>query len=549
MMDKIERFKRRQQRKKDINERKMYLVPDEYLINKHLNSSTDDNLIYDIENQFDYVYKFEYNTDVSDVEAKELLDVLEKDFDEQKFNLLLKDCKSSVIQSIVTPFGLGDIISKFDKNGGNVDTIHNARDGVYATDEGKRKYDNRGDYNSFDYHGDVKYIKKNRADAQKQKNGQLYDDYTGDKLGIKSKRDLDHTISAREIHDDPGRVLAEKNGVELANSESNLTSTERSINRAKGARSTDEFLDYLDRTREQRRKKDIEILKSKKILTDQERKKLKKLESLESVDAEKLKQIDRKARIEYNKILTKEYYTSKKFIKNTAIASTKEGVKMGVQQAIGLLLTEFFTATFDEISDIYRNGYKIENADFLENLKIRLKRIASKIANRWKDVTVAFSQDFISGFLSNLVTVVINMFVRTGKRIVRIIREGFFSLLRAIKLICFPPKGMTFAQAAHEASKLIASGLVIIGGIAIEEAIDAWIKGTAILEPLSDVITTVLMGSLTGIATTFIVYAIDKIDFSRVNDKEKHLYIMNSLEAKLNSMFVESEYLIEQLEW
>ena len=249
-MDKIERFKRRKNRKKDINERMLYLVPDESRVNKHLNSSVDDTLIAASDNQFNRIYKFECNIDVSDGEVRELLEVLEKEFDDQKFNLLLKECKSTVIQSIVTPFGLGGMVSKFDKNGGNVDTIHNVREGVYATGDEKHKYDNRGEYNSQDYHGDSRYIEKNRLDSIKQKNGELTDAYTGNDLDRNSKRDLDHTISAREIHDDPGRVLAEKNGVELANTESNLTSTERSINRAKGKKSTDEFLEYLEKTKQ-----------------------------------------------------------------------------------------------------------------------------------------------------------------------------------------------------------------------------------------------------------------------------------------------------------
>jgi hypothetical protein len=155
-----------------------------------------------------------------------------------------------------------------------------------------------------------------------------------------------------------------------------------------------------------------------------------------------------------------------------------EGAKMGQQQAIGLMAYEFFDAVFDEVHDIYKKGYSYGPSDdrFLSVLKERFTRIAKRIAARWKDVGAAFAGGFISGFLSNLVTVVINMFVTTGKRIVRIIREGFYSLMRAIKMICFPPEGMTAAQAAHEALKLIATGLIVTGGVALEQYIDTMIK-------------------------------------------------------------------------
>ena len=39
------------------------------------------------------------------------------------------------------------------------------------------------------------------------------------------KKNLDHIISAKEIHDDPGRILAERDGAELANDASNLAFT------------------------------------------------------------------------------------------------------------------------------------------------------------------------------------------------------------------------------------------------------------------------------------------------------------------------------------
>jgi hypothetical protein len=231
---------------------------------------------------------------------------------------------------------------------------------------------------------------------------------------------------------------------------------------------------------------------------------------------------------------------------NAAKTGVSQGVKLGFQQAIGLVLCEFFQATFDEIGDVYKKGFVIEGEDpkFFNTLSKRLKKIAKRVGGRWKDAFKAFEAGFISGFLSNLVTVIINTFVKTGKRIVRVIREGFFSLLRAMSLLCCPPEGMTFEQAAHEASKLIAAGLTVIAGISIEQYVDTLIKGVPLLEPLSDLLTVVLIGATTGLATTFIVYAIDKIDFFNVNDAEKHHQIVASMESSLNAMFGRSEVIL-----
>jgi 5-keto 4-deoxyuronate isomerase len=40
-----------------------------------------------------------------------------------------------LIHTVVDRFALGGIMAKGNKNCGNVDTVHNAREGVYATDQ------------------------------------------------------------------------------------------------------------------------------------------------------------------------------------------------------------------------------------------------------------------------------------------------------------------------------------------------------------------------------------------------------------------------------
>lgn len=547
-MDAVDRFKRRREKLKDMNKHDLYLCPDSEIIDKFRNSAVDYDSIHSIKASFESYYDVKPDLDVSEEEIYQLLEEISDKFDDETFNMLLIECSKTVIQSIVNPFGLGAFVATFDKTGGNVDTIHNVRSGVYVTDSEKEKYDLRGEYNSNCYHSDTRYIQRNRDDTLKQKSGKLKDGYTDNTLDIRSHRDLDHIISAKEIHDDPGRILAEIDGPELANVRENLISTERIINRAKKAKPMREFLEYLHNTKEQRYD-EIRRLKSKPFLTDEEKKRLIKLERLNSVNPSLCIEKDEKARKVYNRKINVEYYTSYKFYRNTLTTSIGEGSKLGMQQAIGLLLVEFFSGVFHEISDLYHNGFRIDNAGFATSLKIRLNRLIERINSRWKDVCDVFAQGFVSGFLSNLATTVINTFITTGKRIVRIIREGFFSLLRAIKLLCIPPEGMTFAEAAHEASKLIASGLVIGAGIIIEHGIDAWIKATVILAPISDLVTTIVVGALTGIAVTFVVYAIDKLDFFKVRHIRKLDFVLEELEIKINEALCESEELIKQMAW
>lgn len=145
----------------------------------------------------------------------------------------LGELEKTTFKSLVTTFGL-DFLLVQDKQGGDVDTIHNVRNGIWATDKEKQVYENREKYDSHAYHSDKNYIARGKKDKQLQKDGVLADNYTGEILkDEKGIRHLDHIISAKEIHDDAGRVLAGLDGVELANMDSNLQSTYWAINNAK----------------------------------------------------------------------------------------------------------------------------------------------------------------------------------------------------------------------------------------------------------------------------------------------------------------------------
>jgi hypothetical protein len=69
----------------------------------------------------------------------------------------LGEVGKSVTHSLVTTFGL-DFLLLEDKKGGDVDTIHNVRKGIWATDIEKEKYENREKYDSDSYHKDKNYI-------------------------------------------------------------------------------------------------------------------------------------------------------------------------------------------------------------------------------------------------------------------------------------------------------------------------------------------------------------------------------------------------------
>lgn len=423
-----------------------------------------------------------------------------------RFEQMIQECKQSIIQSIVVPFRLGKILAAYDKVGGNVDTIHNARKGIYATKKEQENYKQRGEYDSDKYHSHSKYIEINKKQTELKESGQLKDYMTNEKVAKNAKTDLDHIVSAKEIHDDPGRVLAEIDGAELANTETNLKMTDSAINRSKKADSMESFLKKCDE-----RLQKIEKLRNKENLTQSEEKELRKLEKLQKIDKQKAMEADKQARDEINAKINKEYYTSKKFVFNSARTSVNEGYKMGMQQALGIVIVEFFTAVLEEVEDIFKKGfYTCEN--FFESLKIRLKKIADKVKQaligKYKEIVKSFGDGFMSGILSNLTTTIINIFATTSARLVRIIREGIFSFFKAIKLVLFPPENLTQEQVWYEAKKLIVSAIIVGLGVLIEQGIEAFLISLG-LGSFANVLTSVFIGVLTGISLAMAMYWLD----------------------------------------
>ena len=467
------------------------------------------------------------------------IEELRSRFDKEHASYFFDETRNRLIGTVANKFMLGGIVARSDKDGGSVDTIHNARKKdengnlIYASDGLKQKYADHGSYDeniSREYHGDKRYIEINRKHSAQRDAGELVDSYTGKRFAPNDRVDLDHTISAKEIHEDSGRVLAGLDGPELANRASNLNPTDSSINRSKRAQSASQFIERLEQQGPERAAR-ITELKEKGSLTEQESKELRKLEKYEEIDREKLMKLDQASRKEYEAMINKSYYLSKDFIGSAAKSSVREGGKMGVQQVIGFFLTEAITAVFDEIRDAVKNGRKRAKSFWLE-LKERLETVVTRIVSKWREALKEGFSGMLSGVFSNLVTILINAFFTTAKNIVRLIREGFFSIVKAVKLLINPPAGMSKAQAFHEAGKIVIGALAVSVGILLEEGIStlppmAMIRSIPVV---GELLYSIVFGFMIGIVTSLALWGWDKLDLFGVKEGARHQFVMEMLE-------------------
>ena len=138
----------------------------------------------------------------------------------------------------------------------------------------------------------------------------------------------------------------------------------------------------------------------------------------------------------------------------------------------------------------------------------------------------------MSGFLSELITTVMNVFTTTGKRAVRLIREGALSLVKAFMLALSPKPGQTYAESFHEASKILFSGVVVIVGIllteVVEKAIMAFLPGLGVLiAPLANAICA----AFSALAAAIGCYLLDKVDLFGAVKREEDRFVLERLKV------------------
>ncbi len=464
---------------------------------------------------------------INDKESQALLDDIKQEFDTNRIDILIDRLEHDIVHSITVPFGLGKVISAYDKLGGNVTTLRNFKAGIVATKEDKNRYVEWEDAkNSIidrkDHDSKKNDWKKSKLETMSE-GERVLDGYSGKDLGIKigtsinknKQIDAEHITSVAEIERDAKNHLFSKGKtakcrriyrVELSGAKENLTLIEGGMNSSKSDR---DLIEWANSSISTNKAKETGIPN----LTNGE---------YYELDQEKIGSEYEKSKNHIYKNQRSEQL--KKQGTEAFVTSFLEGSKMGFQQAIGCVLVELFANIIIEMKTMMRSDFVVSN--WKREIKSACERVGQSVLSKWRDVINNFMDGFIAGLISNIVTIVINTFYTTAKNLVRMIREGLFSLLKAIKLLVSTPSDASLLDATHEASKILFAGGVIVSGIALEEIVSKWLTTV----PFSTEITAVVVGSVTAITTTFSVYLIDKLDLLGVIQKQENVYIIQKLD-------------------
>lgn len=431
---------------------------------------------------------------------------------ESVYNTLLGEYERVVMKSLITSFGLDFIVK--DQHGGDVDTIHNVRKiGMddkmkYKNSANEKAYNSREAYDTSVYHGDRRFSQK-KSDARRNYNEygtKIRDAYTNQELEYTKassvpkelRVELDHVVECKAINDDRGRVLSGISGVDLANQESNLAWTNKSLNASMGA---------WARGVNDRYKKEhgcdapMEMVNMEAYIAAHP--------NIDEQTANNMRVQYLRSKNAYDQRINSAYYTSSSFVTATARATAKVGFKMGIKQAIGLILSEIWFEVRNEFKHT-----KDTTQNLVTNLANAFKRGLENSKTRYKEIWREFISGSVAGVLASLTTTISNIFFTTAKKTVTIIRHSWASLVEAVKILFINPDCLPVGEKFRAAAKIIAAGASVVAGAMIGEVVKA--TGVGSIPIIGDVVSTFISSLITGVMSCTLLYALDHS--SAIND-------------------------------
>ena len=353
---------------------------------------------------------------------------------------------------------------------------------------------------------DKRYTDANNAMKERQKNGNLKDEYTGKTIKINEKANLDHVIPRKQIFENPWRKIADIETSDLANKSENLAGTNESLNKSKGAKSNSEYIKKRE-VREKNLKEQVERA-NKKIdkmnISDAEKRNLK---------AENNKKLNDKLAANSDKMIKAEKSAKKAMYKPIA---KKAAVRMANKAGKDAVKAMFVAALFGMLKEImnalvrFFKSKKRSFDTFLDEMKNALHSFFGKIRD--------FIKVCIDSFVGSIVGEIIGAFAEKLRKLPNLVKQLFGSIRESISYLSNPENQShsTAIKIAH-VSKIITSALLGVGAMFLGEyfenyfkKIKAFNKEIKYLGKIANILGMFLASLLTGILGAIIINGIDQ---------------------------------------
>lgn len=353
---------------------------------------------------------------------------------------------------------------------------------------------------------DKRYTDTNNAMKEKQKSGNLKDEYTGKTLKVNEKANLDHVVARKQIFENPWRKIADIETADLANKSENFAATNESLNKSKGAKSNSEYI----KNREAREKNLKDQVKranekiDKKNISDAEKRNLK---------AENEKRLNDKLAADSKKMLKAEKIAKKAINKDIAKnASVRMANKAGKDAVKAMFVAALF-GMLKEIMNALIRFFKSKKRSFdtfLDEMKNALHSFFGKIRD--------FIKVGIDSFVGSIVGEIIGAFAQKLKKLPNLIKQLFGSIRESISYLS-NPENQTHSTAIKIAhiSKIITSGLVAVGALFLGEYFELFLNKIPgmnfkikLLGTIANILGMFFASLLTGILGAIIINGLDQ---------------------------------------
>ncbi len=336
----------------------------------------------------------------------------------------------------------------------------------------------------------------------------------------------DHTVPLKQVFDDFGSSVAlSKDDLKaISGIDANLAVISEEINKSKGAKTWQESVN------------DYEQLARKENPTAADKKQLKKQQKIynDKTKAAVLKEgkeaqsaLESKA----NKTVLENITKDTKLIKGAAKGAANQAKDESVNKGLGNLILLIIKPLFFEVTDAIQNGIQtgMPVSSTAGAFAYRMKRCNAYVMENMASLGMASLKDLILGFTKYLINAIIDMFVGLLKKALKIISEGFNAIVQAVKIMT--GEGSK-AQKADAITKLLATTVTTYVVFALEVSILPTIGKM----PFGDILTDVASIVLSGVASTLVVWLIDKADLFSVKPEKRMLRIKEIFESRIEQL-------------
>ena len=364
---------------------------------------------------------------------------------------------------------------------------------------------------------DKRYTYANSAMKEKQKNGNLKDEYTGKTIKINEKANLDHVIPRKQIFENPWRKIADIETVDLANKSENFAATNESLNKSKGAKSNSEYI----KNRELREKE----------LRNQVQRANEKIDKMNISDAEKRnlkaennKRLNDKLAADSKKMLKAEKRAKKAINKDISKKASVRIAKKAGKDAIKAMFVAALFGMLKEIMNALVRYFKAKQQSF-DTFMDEMKKALHSFFGKIKD----FIKVGVDSFVGSIVGEIIGAFNQKLQKLPNLIKQLFGSIRESISYLS-NPENQTHSTAIKIAhiSKIITSGIVAVGALFLGEYFEQFLNKIPgmtfeikLLGTIANILGMFFASLLTGILGAIIINGLDGFISRKLQDENK----------------------------